>query len=69
MHTSAATARFTPEMAKTMPGADVDPTYVSASLRLIVHPRSPRAVPAVHMNTPIRQLSTARELVRRRRST
>jgi coproporphyrinogen III oxidase len=56
VHTSAATARFSPELAKTMPGADVDPTYVSASISLIVHPRSPR-VPAVHMNT--RFLSTS----------
>jgi coproporphyrinogen III oxidase len=56
VHTSAATATFSPEMAKTMPGADVDPSYVSASISLIVHPRSPR-VPTVHMNT--RFLSTA----------
>ena len=56
VHTSAARARFSPEMAATMPGADQDPTYVSASISLIVHPRSPR-VPAVHMNT--RFLSTA----------
>jgi len=56
VHTSAANGRFTPEMAKTMPGADQDPNYVSASISLIVHPRSPR-VPAVHMNT--RFLSTA----------
>jgi coproporphyrinogen III oxidase len=56
VHTSAALARFSPEMAKTMPGADADPTYVSASISLIVHPRSPR-VPTVHMNT--RFLSTA----------
>jgi len=56
VHSSAATARFSPEMAKTMPDAEIDPTYVSASLSLIVHPRSPR-VPAVHMNT--RFLSTA----------
>jgi coproporphyrinogen III oxidase len=55
VHTSAARARFTPEMAPTMPGADVDPAYVSASISLIVHPVSPR-VPAVHMNT--RFLST-----------
>ena len=55
VHTSAATARFSPEMAKTMPGADADPTYVSASISLIVHPLSPR-VPTVHMNT--RFLST-----------
>jgi coproporphyrinogen III oxidase len=56
VHTSAATARFSPEMAATMPGADKDPTYVSASISLIVHPLSPR-VPTVHMNT--RFLSTA----------
>jgi coproporphyrinogen III oxidase len=56
VHTSAATARFSPEMAKTMPGAEADPSYVSASISLIVHPRSPR-VPTVHMNT--RFLSTA----------
>jgi coproporphyrinogen III oxidase len=56
VHTSAATARFSPEMAKTMPGADQDPTYVSASISLIVHPLSPR-VPTVHMNT--RFLSTS----------
>jgi coproporphyrinogen III oxidase len=56
VHTSAALARFSPELAATMPGADKDPTYVSASISLIVHPRSPR-VPTVHMNT--RFLSTA----------
>ncbi|HEV7386843.1 MAG TPA: coproporphyrinogen III oxidase, partial [Phenylobacterium sp.] len=39
VHTSAATARFSPEMAATMPGADKDPSYVSASISLIVHPR------------------------------
>ncbi|MCX7585654.1 oxygen-dependent coproporphyrinogen oxidase [Phenylobacterium sp. 58.2.17] len=56
VHTSAALARFSPEMAAQMPGADQDPTYVSASISLIVHPVSPR-VPTVHMNT--RFLSTA----------
>ena len=56
VHTSAALARFSPEMAATMPGADKDPTYVSASISLIVHPLSPRT-PTVHMNT--RFLSTA----------
>jgi len=56
VHTSAALARFSPEMAATMPGADKDPTYVSASISLIVHPRSPNC-PTVHMNT--RFLSTA----------
>jgi coproporphyrinogen III oxidase len=39
-----------------MPGADKDPSYVSASISLIIHPVSPR-VPTVHMNT--RFLSTA----------
>jgi coproporphyrinogen III oxidase len=56
VHTSSANGRFTPEMAATMPGGDRDPNYVSTSISLIVHPRSPR-VPAVHMNT--RFLSTA----------
>ncbi|MBU1375529.1 MAG: oxygen-dependent coproporphyrinogen oxidase [Alphaproteobacteria bacterium] len=56
VHSSAALAKFSPEMAATMPGADKDPSYVSASISLIVHPRSPR-VPTVHMNT--RFLSTA----------
>jgi coproporphyrinogen III oxidase len=56
VHTSAALSRFSPEMAAQMPGADRDPSYVSASISLIVHPRSPR-VPIVHMNT--RFLSTA----------
>ena len=56
VHSSAATARFSPEMAASMPGAGQDPSYVSASISLIVHPLSPR-VPTVHMNT--RFLSTA----------
>ena len=55
IHTSSATGRFSPEMAATMPGGDRDPTYVSSSISLIIHPRSPH-VPAVHMNT--RFLST-----------
>src|SRR3954453_22073783 len=55
-HTSAGAARVLPEMAAPMPGADKDPSYVSASISLIVHPRSPR-IPTVHMNT--RFLSTA----------
>ena len=56
VHTSSAVATFSPEMAAQMPGADKDPSYVSASISLIVHPVSPR-VPTVHMNT--RFLSTA----------
>ena len=42
VHTSSAIAKFSPEMAATMPGADKDPSYVSASISLIVHPMSPR---------------------------
>ena len=50
VHTSSAKARFSPEIAKTYPGGEAHPDYVSSSISLIVHPRSPR-VPAVHMNT------------------
>lgn len=55
VHTSSASGRFSPEMAASMPGAAQDPDYVSSSISLIIHPRSPR-VPTVHMNT--RFLST-----------
>ena len=56
IHTSSANGRLTPEMAKTLPGDGVQLDYVSTSISLIMHPRSPR-VPTVHMNT--RFLSTA----------
>ncbi|MDB5618724.1 oxygen-dependent coproporphyrinogen oxidase [Tardiphaga sp.] len=56
IHTSSANGRLTPEMAKTMPGDGEQLDYVSTSISLIMHPRSPR-VPTVHMNT--RFLSTA----------
>lgn len=57
IHTSSANGRLTPEMAKTLPGDGVQLDYVSTSISLIMHPRSPR-VPTVHMNT--RFLSTAK---------
>jgi coproporphyrinogen III oxidase len=56
IHTSSANGRLTPEMAKTLPGDGVQLDYVSTSISLIMHPRSPR-VPTVHMNT--RFLSTS----------
>ena len=56
VHTSSANGKLTPEMAKTLPGDGVQLDYVSTSISLIMHPRSPR-VPTVHMNT--RFLSTA----------
>lgn len=55
IHTSSANGKLTPEMAKNVPG-DGSLDYVSTSISLIMHPRSPR-VPTVHMNT--RFLSTS----------
>lgn len=56
VHTSSANGVLTPEMAKALPGDGKQLDYVSTSISLIIHPRSPR-VPTVHMNT--RYLSTA----------
>lgn len=50
IHTSSANGRLSPEMARTMPGGGAQFDYVSTSISLIMHPRSPR-VPTVHMNT------------------
>ena len=57
VHTSSANGRLTPEIARTLPGGDRQLDYLSTSISLIIHPRSPR-VPTVHMNT--RFLATSR---------
>lgn len=51
VHTSTARGRLTPAMAAAIPGAqEEEQTYLSTSISLILHPRSPK-VPTVHMNT------------------
>lgn len=50
IHTSSANGVLTPELAKTLPGDGKQLDYLSTSISLIIHPRSP-LVPTVHMNT------------------
>jgi coproporphyrinogen III oxidase len=50
IHTSSANGSLTPELAGTLPGDGQQLGYLSTSISLIIHPRSPR-VPTVHMNT------------------